>query len=156
MGRRALRHVASVGVIGGTLATAAGTPGPQLSPPWPWAVPGVALMVGGVALMVWSQLTMGASWRIGVDRYEATQLVTTGPFRNVRNPIYTSLAVFASGVTMLVPTALVGSGWLALVIFIEWQVRAVEEPFLARSHGREYMRWSVGTGRFVPRVGVLR
>ncbi len=50
-------------------------------------------------MMVWSQLTMGASWRVGLDRSETTGLITTGPFNRVRNPIYTSMIVMAIGLT---------------------------------------------------------
>jgi protein-S-isoprenylcysteine O-methyltransferase Ste14 len=153
---------ALIGVVGGTIASVAGHPGPGLTRGSGSAVPigqlaaGVGLLAGAVALMVWSQLTMGKSWRVGVDHDERTTLVTRGPFRLVRNPIYTSMVVFAAGVVVLVPTAAVAAGWLAAVLFVEWQVRAVEEPFLARSHRGEFLHWSVGTGRFVPRLGALR
>jgi protein-S-isoprenylcysteine O-methyltransferase Ste14 len=51
-------------------------------------MPGVACFALGFWLTVRAQLDMGESWRIGVDAGEVTALVTTGVFRNVRNPIF--------------------------------------------------------------------
>lgn len=57
----------------------------------PSAVIGAVLALGGIALTLLSQLDMGSSWRIGVDHDEQTELVTSGVFRLVRNPILLAL-----------------------------------------------------------------
>src|SRR2546423_7851849 len=56
---------------------------------------GVVVAGLGILATVWAQFAMGASWRIGVDDTERTALVTGGPFRWVRNPIYTSMLLFS-------------------------------------------------------------
>jgi protein-S-isoprenylcysteine O-methyltransferase Ste14 len=116
---------------------------------------GFALALAGVAATVWSQFAMGESWRIGVDNTERTALVTAGPFRWVRNPIYTSMVLFAAGIGLLVPNiaALVAFGLVAGAL--EYHVRAVEEPYLSGLHGPEYRRYAAGAGRFLPGVGRL-
>ncbi len=80
-------------------------------------------------------------------------MVTAGPFRWVRNPIYSAMIATAIGLTVLAPAVDTFVGTLAMVAFIEWQVRVVEEPYLVHGHGRDYVLWSVKTGRFVPCVG---
>ena len=52
---------------------------------------GVVLFTIGLVATLWAQMAMGISWRIGVDPSEATPLVTAGPFRLVRNPIFTAM-----------------------------------------------------------------
>ena len=52
---------------------------------------GLALMVLGVVLTLVAQVEMGSSWRVGVDSTETTELVTTGLFGWVRNPIFTGM-----------------------------------------------------------------
>jgi len=111
--------------------------------------------MSATALMIWSQLTMGASWRIGVNRDETTGLITAGPFRWARNPIYSPMILAAIGLTVLVPTIGTLIGTFLLVAFVEWQVRAVEEPFLVQGHGPDYLLWSERTGRFVPAMGCI-
>ena len=53
-------------------------------------IAGIVLYAIGLAGCVGAQLAMGASWRIGVDESERTDLVTDGPFAIVRNPIYSA------------------------------------------------------------------
>jgi protein-S-isoprenylcysteine O-methyltransferase Ste14 len=58
---------------------------------------GVVLVAVGIAATLAAQLAMGASWRPDVDPAARTALVTSGPFRLVRNPIFTATAATAAG-----------------------------------------------------------
>ncbi len=53
-----------------------------------------------------AQAAMGNAWRGDVDPEARTELVTTGPFRYVRNPIFTATVVTAFGLALLVPNVL--------------------------------------------------
>jgi protein-S-isoprenylcysteine O-methyltransferase Ste14 len=116
---------------------------------------GFALCGVGIAGTFQAQLAMGASWRIGVDESERTELVTGGVFALSRNPIYTFMMIAWVGFALLVPT------WLSLasipvgIVAFEVQVRLIEEPFLLRSHGEPYRAWASRVGRFVPGLGRL-
>jgi protein-S-isoprenylcysteine O-methyltransferase Ste14 len=96
---------------------------------------------------------MGASWRVGVDPEERTALVVRGPFRLVRNPIFTTMTLTAVGFTLLVPSWLAIASLVALLASLELQVRAVEEPYLRRTHGAAYEDYCAEVGRFVPLFG---
>jgi protein-S-isoprenylcysteine O-methyltransferase Ste14 len=117
---------------------------------------GVVLYAAGLALTLAAQLQMGASWRIGVDPSERTQLVTSGPFSFARNPIFTGMIAVAIGLALLVPNPWALLAVLSLVVGTEVQVRLVEEPYLMRTHGEPYRAWAEQTGRFLPGVGRLR
>jgi protein-S-isoprenylcysteine O-methyltransferase Ste14 len=116
---------------------------------------GAALAALGIAGTLHAQLAMGSSWRVGVDPGERTALRTDGPFRWVRNPIFTWMITTAAGLALLVPNAASLAGFVALVVGLQVQVRLVEEPYLRRTHGEAYVRWAARTGRFVPGVGRL-
>jgi protein-S-isoprenylcysteine O-methyltransferase Ste14 len=47
-------------------------------------------------------------------------------------------------------------GFVALVLTIEAQVRAVEEPYLVAKHGDVYRDYTAAVGRFVPGIGLNR
>ena len=131
--------VAASACIGGVAANAAG----------------LGLFAGGVAATLWAQFAMGESWRIGVDQSERTRLVDSGPFRWVRNPIFSAMGMATAGVVLLVPNMVALLALVALVVALEIQVRLVEEPYLTRTHGEQYLRYARRTGRFVPGVGRL-
>lgn len=118
-------------------------------------VAGVVLFVAGLAGTLVAQLAMGASWRIGVDETERTELVTSGPFAHVRNPIFAAMLPTSAGLVLMVPSVVALAGFAALVLALELQVRVVEEPYLLRVHGDGYARYAARVGRFVPGIGVL-
>ncbi|MCQ6271187.1 isoprenylcysteine carboxylmethyltransferase family protein [Pseudarthrobacter sp. R1] len=101
-------------------------------------------------------MSLGASWRIGVDETERTALVTTGPYWLVRNPVFTSAAAAFLGLALMVPNAVAVVGLVLSLTGIQIQVRLVEEPYLRRVHGAAYTGYASRTGRFLPRLGRLR
>jgi protein-S-isoprenylcysteine O-methyltransferase Ste14 len=113
---------------------------------------GALVAVGGLVLTLRSQTAMGSSWRIGVDESERTALVEAGPFRRVRNPIFTGMAAVLGGVVLLVPTVVAALALACLVAAVQIQVRVTEEPYLAEAHGRAYAEYRARTGRFLPRL----
>jgi hypothetical protein len=114
-----------------------------------------------VGATIAAQISMGASWRIGVDETERTTLVTTGPFRLVRNPIFTAAVGVMAGVAIAVPNAIALVGLGAAIIGLQLQVRRIEEPYLLRVHGEDYRAYaapsrpvraggSAGSRRLIP------
>jgi protein-S-isoprenylcysteine O-methyltransferase Ste14 len=122
----------------------------------PVRVAGVVLAVVGIAATPAAQLAMGTSWRPDVDPDVRTALVTTGPFRLVRNPIFTATAATAAGLALVVPNLLAAAMLVAFVIALQLQVRLVEEPYLHRVHGTAWDRYAARTGRFLPWIGRQR
>jgi protein-S-isoprenylcysteine O-methyltransferase Ste14 len=128
---------------------------PILWVPAALAIAGTTLAIAGITGVVLAQQGMGSSWRLGVDADETTGLVTGGLFSLARNPIYTAMAVFATGITLLVPSIVSVLGVAVLVAAVQIQVRLVEEPYLVAVHGDAFRRYAARTGRFVPGVGKL-
>lgn len=118
------------------------------------AAAGTALGVGGVALTLVAQLAMGDSWRIGVDPAARTDLVTSGVFGSVRNPIFTAMIIATVGLVFLVPNLVSVAAFVVLVAALEVQVRLVEEPYLRAAHGTAYDFYLATVGRFVPHLGL--
>jgi protein-S-isoprenylcysteine O-methyltransferase Ste14 len=132
---------------------------------WPWGAPafdapGVHLLGAAVAVMgtigaLIAQLSMGDSWRVGVDESEVTDLVRSGLFAWVRNPIFSFMGLTTAGLLLLVPNLWSLAGGVLVALGIELQVRFVEEPHLARTQGASYADYAASVGRFVPGVGCL-
>lgn len=156
----AQRRIASVAGLG-AIALGAGSPVaallglPVVVDSSAVEVVGVALAVMGIAATFGAQLAMGDAWRAGVDPGERTELVTSGPFRLVRNPILTAVMITCAGLALMVPTVVGFAGLAAVVVANELLVRLVEEPHLRRVHGEAYEQYAASVGRFVPGVGRL-
>lgn len=151
------------GAAGGFLTGAAAPVADLLGLPLlPWLdepaarLTGLALAAAGIAAVFAAQLAMGASWRTTVDPTEHPPLVTTGPFRLVRNPIYAALTVVIASLALAVPNAIAVLGLAVMALGIEIQVRRIEEPYLRSVHGSDYQRYAARTGRFLPGLGRLR
>jgi protein-S-isoprenylcysteine O-methyltransferase Ste14 len=144
-----------LGVLALGLAATGVLPPPPASPPFV-AGAGLALALAGFLGVLAAQTGMGASWRIGVEESDRTELVTGGLFAVVRNPIFTLMVLAQCGFVLMVPTALTVAALGCLVLAVELQVRVVEEPYLLRVHGGAYRGYAAGTGRFVPGLGRLR
>lgn len=119
-------------------------------------IAGGALALAGVVLTLAAQHAMGSSWRIGVAAGEATELVTSGPFTLVRNPVFTAMITAAAGLVLLAPNFVALVGLVLLVLAVQLQVRLVEEPHLRATQGQGYLAYAERVGRFLPGVGRLR
>jgi protein-S-isoprenylcysteine O-methyltransferase Ste14 len=117
---------------------------------------GLVLALAGIVGAALAQADMGVSWRFGIDPAERTNLVTTGAFTVVRNPVYTAVVVVSVGLALMVPNVVSLVAAALVVLAIQVQVRVVEEPHLARTHGAAYTAYAARVGRFLPGVGTGR
>ena len=114
--------------------------------------PGVVLAALAAALVWRGQEDMAASWRIGIDPGERTELVTRGVFRFCRNPIYLGLVVALAAFCCLVPGYLSGGLLVLGAVLLQVQAR-LEEADLLRRHGAAYAAYCARVGRFLPFTG---
>jgi protein-S-isoprenylcysteine O-methyltransferase Ste14 len=115
-----------------------------------FALPGAFLAVAGVALVVRSRTELGPAWSFMPKADEGTGLVTTGPYRLVRHPIYLGLAVLATG------EALAFGSWPAFTIVVcgviptlAWRAR-MEEKLLSGTFGQRYSIYRQRTRMMIP------
>ncbi len=116
---------------------------------------GLAVYAVGLAGVIAGQAQMGTSWRIGTDPEETTDLVTSGLFRFVRNPIYTAVMLTLTGLALLVPSVIALASAPIFLLAVGIETRRIEEPNLLRVHGKAYEDYAARVGRFLPGVGRL-
>jgi protein-S-isoprenylcysteine O-methyltransferase Ste14 len=105
-----------------------------------------------VGLSWWATRHLGKQWRYVAAVAEGHELITTGPYRLIRHPIYTS--IFG----MLLATVFAWSWWplgIAAVVFYvigtEIRIRA-EEALLAAHFGEQFTEWRANTPAYIPFV----
>lgn len=112
---------------------------------------GVALTLAGYAGTIWCYVIMGDAWRIGIDRAEKNSLVTRGPYRVVRHPIYLFQVVMLAGAVLLLPTVIAVLALLVHLVCV--LIKAVdEEKYLLTVHGETYRAYLARTGRLFPKI----
>ncbi|MGR3593736.1 MAG: methyltransferase family protein [Limimaricola soesokkakensis] len=116
--------------------------------PYHVALGGIVFLVG-LGLMLWASATMLRHRTQVMPRQEAAALVTDGPFRFSRNPIYLGdLLLLASGALVFdAPLALLLVPVLAAIL----QRRFIrpEETMLRRGFGAAFEDWAARTRRWL-------
>lgn len=117
---------------------------------------GLGLWAAGVIVVVWAARVLGRYMSVDgltVDH----ELVTSGPYRYVRHPVYACFTAIAVG------TAVVFRSYLLVGFAVVWMVAttwwvAAEEKLLAspQGFGDGYRAYAKRTGRFLPRLGRAR
>lgn len=112
-------------------------------------LPLVVLGVAGMAFGVWIWVQAVLVTRINRAILE-NQLVTTGVYSWVRNPIYTAIAMVLTGAALLF-----GNLWLLFLPLIFWLditvlMKATEEKWLADHYGKAYLDYCKRVNRCIP------
>ncbi|MGL4631963.1 MAG: methyltransferase family protein [Leadbetterella sp.] len=113
------------------------------------------LVYSGLAIihlaLLWisiAQIQMSTSWRIGIDEANKTELVTRGVFSISRNPIFLGMILSVLGLFLILPNALTFCLTVTTYIVIQIQIR-LEEEFLERQHGKDYVMYKLRTKRLI-------
>jgi protein-S-isoprenylcysteine O-methyltransferase Ste14 len=109
---------------------------------------GVLFCLAGLLLLLWSLVSFGQSFRVGIDTVRPDRLITTGVFAFSRNPIYVAFAVILIGQFLIFPNwillAYVGAAtWL----FHRQVLR--EEEYLRSHYGPEYSEYCKRVRRYL-------
>jgi protein-S-isoprenylcysteine O-methyltransferase Ste14 len=118
---------------------------------WP-AVAGVVLIAAGMGLRAWSIAALGRFFQYQIMVQPGHRVVTDGPYRYVRHPSYTGIALVLGGIALayddvwsMVAVAVLGGVGLAV------RIRG-EERQLTQALGAEYEHFAAGRKRLVPGV----
>ncbi len=111
---------------------------------------GAVLAAAGVGLYIAAHLYLGRNWSLAAAVVEGQRLVTVGPYRYVRHPMYTGMMVVVIGSGLLLSDYLV----LASIVPVAaaYYVRARSEDALLAAELPGYADYSVRTKMFIPWV----
>ncbi len=112
---------------------------------------GIFFVFAGILFRFWAIQTLGRFFRTRVMIQEQHQLVTSGPYKYLRNPSYTAILIFLIGFGLGI------GNWLSVLVlfivgFIDYALRIalVEERALAAQFGKEFQDYKKKTWALIP------
>ncbi|MHB1769876.1 MAG: methyltransferase family protein [Minisyncoccota bacterium] len=110
---------------------------------------GAAFIAIAVVLMVTALRTF-AKAKTSVDpRKPTARIVSTGPYRFIRNPIYLSMTLLTVGIALWINTLWILLMLVPVFLIVQFGVVAREETYLARKFGEEYLRYTSNVRRWL-------
>jgi protein-S-isoprenylcysteine O-methyltransferase Ste14 len=116
-------------------------------------VVGLALFVGGAVVVVWARRTLGRMWGISTSRQVKLlpdhQLVTSGPYRLVRHPMYSGWWAAVLGLLLIYRT------WILVLLLVMslavfYRRARLEDRVLAARFGAEWQRYTSQARFLIP------
>ena len=115
----------------------------------PWlAGIGLVLFAVGLGFAIWARVHIGRNWGTPMTQKDEPELVTSGPYRLVRHPIYSGILVAGIGTAVALSWV-----WLAAVVLggIYFVYSAtVEERYLGEQFPDDYPPYKRSTKMLVP------
>ena len=97
----------------------------------------------------WAAIIM---WRAGTPlrpSLPVSKLVTNGPFRFTRNPLYLSMTVLYTGITLQVDDLWPLLTLLPALAIVHWKIILREEKYLEAKFGDEYRAYKARVRRWI-------
>jgi len=109
---------------------------------------GISIQVAAFGLMIWARATFGRRSFHGAANATPGGLVTGGPYRFIRHPIYTAACLF--GWAGVLSNWSLSTGALGILLLIGALVRMLCEERLVTEAYPEYRQYARITKRMVP------
>jgi protein-S-isoprenylcysteine O-methyltransferase Ste14 len=111
---------------------------------------GAVVFVSGLALAIWARVHLGRNWGMPMTQRAEPELVTSGPYRFVRHPIYSGLILGILGTALA--TNLLGLIIAAVLTAYFYYSASVEEKNLIATFPTAYPAYRMATKMIIPFV----
>jgi protein-S-isoprenylcysteine O-methyltransferase Ste14 len=112
------------------------------------AVIGAAIFAGGMSLAIWARVDLGRNWGMPTTQKLEPEIVTSGPYRLIRHPIYTGLLTALLGSALV--TNLSGLIVVAIAGAYFYYSASVEERNLTATFPVAYPAYRARTKMLIP------
>ncbi|GMA98249.1 isoprenylcysteine carboxylmethyltransferase family protein [Pelosinus sp. IPA-1] len=112
---------------------------------------GLLLLTLFLAFSIWARIILGRNWSGAIQKVQGQRLVTKGPYKYIRNPIYTGIIGGFIGTFITIGTLASFIGMLlSVAIYILKIIK--EENFLVDTFGNEYVEYKKRTWALIPLI----
>jgi len=115
------------------------------------ALTGLAVTSAGIAYAIWARYVLADNWSAQPTLKVGHELVTSGPYRFTRHPIYTGILIAIVGTAIMVGEVR-GFIGLAIVFWGLWHKSRFEEDLMNRQFPEQYRAYSQKVRSLIPGV----
>ena len=130
------------------------------SPPWwTWTIIplgewiqwlGIILAVVPIFFLIWVHRHLDKQWSIALEIQEDHKLITTGPYKYVRHPMYLVIFIYTIGL-MLISLDVLVILFFSFSIWVNYTRIPSEEQMLIDEFGDKYIEYMKHSGRLLPK-----
>ena len=113
---------------------------------------GAALGGAALAYLLWVHRALGANFSSTLHVTDRHTLVTQGPYRRVRHPMYTSFYLLLTAFFLLSANWFIGLVWLGGLSLVVAARLGKEEAVMIERFGDQYREYMGRTGRLLPQL----
>lgn len=117
---------------------------------------GAGLIFAGDLLFIWSHRALGRNWSPVLEIRKGHILVTSGPYKFIRHPMYAAIFIIGIGISLFSSNWIVALSYMLPVIFMYLIRIADEEKMMIEKFGDEYRAYMIRTGRLIPKLRISR
>ena len=112
---------------------------------------GTVLTVLGLLVSIWARIYLGSNWSGYVTYKKDHELVTAGPYRFIRHPIYTGMILMFTGAVLYYGMPLLFIIYAIMAGVFIWRIWK-EEKIMTKLFGKKYLDYMKKTKALIPFV----
>lgn len=130
---------------------------PKLNAPFQISLPillrWAGVILSSLCLLFWiyAQEVLARNWSANLKIQNEHTLVTSGPYRVMRNPIYTAMIFWSAGLTLFTANVFFAAFAVVMILWTPPRV-AKEEKMMIDHFGEKYLDYMTTTGRYFPKI----
>ncbi|MFX0197139.1 MAG: NnrU family protein [Candidatus Hodarchaeota archaeon] len=111
---------------------------------------GITITIISIFFLIWVHRHLDRQWSLALEIQTDHKLITTGPYKWIRHPMYLGIFVYTIGL-ILISSDLLILLFFGFTIWVNYRRIPKEEQMMINEFGDEYREYMKYTGRFLPR-----
>jgi protein-S-isoprenylcysteine O-methyltransferase Ste14 len=112
---------------------------------------GIAILVFSLLFAIWARIVLGRNWSGAIQKVEGQRLVCSGPYKYIRNPIYTGIVCGFFGTFITLGSLASIMGFCIILITYIIKINR-EQRFLILEFGEEYEKYIKKSWALIPYI----
>ena len=110
---------------------------------------GIIIAIPPILYLIWVHRHLDTQWSIALELNEDHKLITSGPYKQIRHPMYLGIFIYTLGL-MLISLDLLVMIFFGFSIWVNYRRIPEEEQMMIDEFGDEYLEYMKHSGRLLP------